>query len=45
MALMCTDCKLYDPAKDINNCRAGVVGTVRKDSSACYKIQFNQIEK
>ena len=44
MTKLCKNCKLYIPNKTINNCKANMVGTIRENDSACYKIQFNEIK-
>ena len=44
MTKVCSNCKLYISSQKINNCKADIVGTVNPNDSACYKIQFNEIE-
>ena len=41
------DCSFYTGEFGTRACKAGVVGTIRDDSTACYKIQssYNKIRK
>ena len=45
MTLKCKNCKYYIQYKDINNCDANIVGTVKPNDSSCYKIQFSYINE
>lgn len=44
MTKLCKNCKLYIQNEQINNCKSNVVGTIRENDSACYKIQFNEMK-
>ena len=34
----CKDCVYFLSTSNINNCKAGIIGTANPEDSACYKI-------